>query len=428
MPIWRRFDEQVTWYAAFRAAFGERAVGLLALPRQVPEFVRASLLEPMRAEAVLAALLLSGAAEPRPDARPAATDDADLAPAPPERQKPLAEQEALARLDALSLDDVQEVSLPPDDEEPLELDLPADAPGPTPAVASSGMDEERAREVRKKMLARGIRNLGAMPARGEIEGAVEVPPKHPQGAHGDGELSADEQRFADDVRSRLRLASRQNAYARLGVEAKASNDSIRSAYLDAAKRFHPDRATGALSSLGAELQTLFALLKEAYEQIATPEARAGYQASSSPSGSRKDEGAIALKMGEILIKKRDFPEALNKLRRAVELDATGDALAALAWCLVSDPKSRAAAKEEAATLINRALRAHGATARTYYVAGVLWRTKDPESAADAFRKALEMDPRHPDAALELRLIEQRRKQTAKGGGVLSGLLFGKRKS
>jgi Tfp pilus assembly protein PilF len=62
------------------------------------------------------------------------------------------------------------------------------------------------------------------------------------------------------------------------------------------------------------------------------------------------------------------------------------------------------------------------------VAGVLWRTKDPDSAADAFRQALEIDPKHPDAALELRLIEQRRGKQAKGPGVLSGLLFGKRKS
>ena len=63
------------------------------------------------------------------------------------------------------------------------------------------------------------------------------------------------------------------------------------------------------------------------------------------------------------------------------------------------------------------------------MAGVLWRTKDPDSATDAFRKALEIDPKHQDAALELRLIEQRRNKPApqKSGGVLSGLLFGKRK-
>ena len=422
---WADLEARITLAPADR-----QAASLLAVPRRVPEFVRASQLEPIRAEAVLAALLLSGAAEPRPDARPAA-DDADLAlaPAPPERQKPLDEQDAIARLNALSLDDEQEVSASPAEDEPLELDLPSNGAGPDQAAASSGMDEDRAREVRKKMLARGIRNLGARPTRGEIEGAVEVTPRLSQAA-AQGELSADDQRFADDVRSRVRMASRQNAYARLGVEAKASSEAIRNAYLDAAKRFHPDRAAGALSSLEAELQTLFGLLKDAYEQIATPDARAEYDASLtslSPSASRREEGAITLKMGEVLLKKRDFPEALQKLRRAVELDATGDALAALAWCLVSDPKSPAAAKEEAATLINRALRAHGATARTYYVAGVLWRTKDPESALDAFRKALEIDPRHPDAALELRLIEQRRKNPAKGGGVLSGLLFGKRK-
>src|SRR5438045_9080919 len=138
---------------------------------------------------------------------------------------------------------------------------------------------------------------------------------------------------------------------------------------------------------------------------------------------------MSLKMGEVLLKKRDFEGAIGKLRRAVELDATGDALAALAGGLVCDPKATAATKEEAASLINRALRAPGVSARTFYVAGVLWRTKDPDSAVDAFRKALELDPHHPDAALELRLIEQRRgKQPKTGGGVLSGLLFGKRKT
>ena len=398
-----------------------RAAAVLALPRRLAEFVRASQLEPARAEAVLVALLLAGAAEPQP-AGDAATGDDELSPAQPERQKPFDEQEAIARLDALELDEVEET--PAEDEEPLELDVPGNG------VPSSGMDEERARDMRKRMLARGIRNLGVMPARGDIEGAVEVTPKHSRSAP-DGELSAEEQRFVDDVRSRVRMAPKQNAYARLGVDAKASADTIRNAYLEAAKRFHPDRAAGgALSEVQAELQTLFALLKEAYEQIATPGARATYDASlssPSPSGARKEEAAIALKMGEVLLKKRDFSEALNKIRRAVELDANGDALAALAWCLVSDPKSSPAAKEEAASLINRALRAHGVTARTYYVAGVLWRTRDPKSAVDAFRKAIEIDPRHPDAALELRLIEQRRKQPPKGGGVLSGLLFGKRK-
>jgi tetratricopeptide (TPR) repeat protein len=172
-------------------------------------------------------------------------------------------------------------------------------------------------------------------------------------------------------------------------------------------------------------------LKDGYEQIATAPARDKYDKQQKASGkpSRKDEAITSVKMGEVLLKKRDFDGALNKLRHAVELDANGDAMAALAWTLISDPKATPQTKEEAASLIQRALRSPGVSARTYYVAGVLWRTKDPDSAVDAFRKALELDPNHPDAALELRLIEQRRgKQQKAGGGVLSGLLFGKRKT
>jgi tetratricopeptide (TPR) repeat protein len=134
-------------------------------------------------------------------------------------------------------------------------------------------------------------------------------------------------------------------------------------------------------------------------------------------------------MGDVLLKKRDYEGAIAKLRRAVDLEATGDALAALAWALTADPKQPPSGKEEAMSLINRALRASGATARTHYVAGVLWRTKDPAAAADAFRKALELDPRHSDASLELRLLETRQgKAVAQkaGSGVLSGI-FGKRK-
>ena len=53
------------------------------------------------------------------------------------------------------------------------------------------------------------------------------------------------------------------------------------------------------------------------------------------------------KMGDVLFKKRDFDAAVVKLRRAVELDPTGDSLAALAWALTNDPKSPPAAQEEA---------------------------------------------------------------------------------
>ncbi len=433
------------------APVDRRAAALLALPRTVAGFIDASQLPPMRAEALLATLLLAGAAEPEVrdpvlDGEPVTSPEVITSPeaiTSPEnvvdREEPdgaaLDEREQLARLDALTLDEPlpRFQGAPAVEDEELELDLDRAAskspPRASPSPPSAGADEERARELRKKMLVRGIRNLGAPPQRPELEGAVLETVQSRAAA--DGELSDENQRFVDEVRSRLRIASNQNAYGRLGVEAAASTDAIRGSYLKLAKQYHPDRAAGPLGFLQPELEKLFSLLKEAYEQIESPAARAKYDAAlkaRSPAAVRKEEAETALRMGEVLLKKRDFDGALEKLRRAVDLEPTGDAMAALAWGLVSDPKSTGPSREEATTLINRALRAPGATARTFYVAGVLWRTKDPESAVDAFRKALELDPKHADAALELRLIEQRRGKQAKGGGVLSGLLFGKRKS
>jgi curved DNA-binding protein CbpA len=233
---------------------------------------------------------------------------------------------------------------------------------------------------------------------------------------------------------RARLVPQQNAYQRLSVNAASTSEAVKAAYIDLVKRYHPDRATQGLEVVATELRAIFEAVKEAYDLIATAPLRATYdkqmrEGQSQTGKLRTEEAQTLVKMGEVLLKKRDFAAALQKLRKAVELDSNGDSLAALAWGLMSDPGTSPAAKDEAASLIQKALRAPGLSARTYYVAGVLWRTKDPDSAADAFRKSLELEPNHSDASLELRLLEMRGK-SGKGdgaGGVLSGLLFGKRK-
>jgi curved DNA-binding protein CbpA len=247
-------------------------------------------------------------------------------------------------------------------------------------------------------------------------------------------MDAETRSFVEEVRVRAARLERSNAYERLSVSPSASQEHIRQAYIAAAKRFHPDRVSGnaALASVLPQLQALFAGLKEAHDHISTPEARKAYDqrmrvGSAKSPEARKEEATLALKMGDVLCKKRDYDAAIAKLRRAVELDPTGDALAALAWALTNDPRSSHAVKEEALALIPRALRSEGTTARTYYVAGVLYRTKDPAGSAECFRKAVELDPSHADASLELRLLEMRHgRSTPKGVGVLSGIL-GKRK-
>jgi DnaJ-domain-containing protein 1 len=432
-----------------------KATALLARPRTVPQFVAASGLPPEHAEALLVTLMLAGCAEPQEGSPPSEEDglpelevidepepEPEPAPAPPRRRR-MPEAEAVDRLERLDLD--PEPGPAETGDEPLELatetarrDQRSDAGLATEKVSpAESSDDESATARRRRMRARGMRNLGQgvaqdsarEEARVQIE--IDVPPAG--GSHrGPG---PEDQRFIDEVRSRLRLASRQTAYEVLSVEPAGGTDKIRVAYLDLVKRFHPDRAAvPGLSAVADELRALFDAIKEAYEMVSSTSAREQYddqlkRPKGKVQGPEKSTPKTLVKMGEVLLKKRDFAAAIQKLREAVEAEANGDTLAALAWGLLNDPGASAAHKEESAVLIQKALRAPGLTARTYYVAGVVWRTKDPESSIEAFKKALELDPHHPDAALELRLLEMRQSKSGKkaGGGVLAGLLFGKRK-
>jgi len=95
-------------------------------------------------------------------------------------------------------------------------------------------------------------------------------------------------------------------------------------------------------------------------------------------------------MGDVLLKKRDFEAALAKLRRAWTWTPRGTGLRRSPGA--GERSKLPTRRRKSRVADQRALRAPGVTARTYYVAGVLWRTKDPDSALDAFRKALEIDP------------------------------------
>jgi len=217
------------------------------------------------------------------------------------------------------------------------------------------------------------------------------------------------------VRARVRALPTQSPWQRLGVSNKATSEQIHAAYLEGVKRYHPDRASAlGLTGVQDDLRALFAAIQEAHEKIGSTSARERYaaQSTSSPGGAspRQEEATLALRMGEVLLKKRDFAAALVKLRRATELDANGDTLAALAWGLLCDPSTTPAQRSEAEMLIDRSLRVGGATARTHYVAGVAWRARDPSAAADAFRKALELDPNHRAASQEMRLLELRQQR------------------
>jgi len=138
-------------------------------------------------------------------------------------------------------------------------------------------------------------------------------------------------------------------YALLGIERDAAPAAVKRAYLDAAKRFHPD----ALARAGLDRETrekagrVFAAIGKAHAVLADPKRRRSYDASLDSDETDLDAERLAAaetnyRKGEILMRQGNFRGALEFLRPAVDLwpeDTTYQG--ALGWALFkaapSDP-------------------------------------------------------------------------------------------
>ena len=138
-------------------------------------------------------------------------------------------------------------------------------------------------------------------------------------------------------------------YALLGIDRDAAPAAVKRAYLDAAKRFHPD----ALARAGLDRETrekagrVFAAIGKAHAVLADPKRRRGYDASLDSDETDLDAERLAAaetnyRKGEILMRQGNFRGALEFLRPAVELwpeDSTYQG--SLGWALFkaapSDP-------------------------------------------------------------------------------------------
>lgn len=275
--------------------------------------------------------------------------------------------------------------------------------------------------------------------------APEPPPPPPEGL--DPALAKRWQ----DIAARFVAIDGQNYFQMLDVSEICTPDEVRDAYFASVKLWHPDRIPEGLEALRPFVERIFHHLTSARDALADEAGRVAYlksvaQGGGRPADDRKVEAILAASQeyekAQILANRAKWDEVLEHLAICIELDPESPDYTALrAWAVLQraplDAKPEA---KEALTLAESAIRlAKGAHhERAVFTKGVaLQRLGRGDDANECFRKVMERNPKHLDAAREVRLFEMRARNSmapkpdaaAKpdpGSGLLSKLFGGKK--
>lgn len=216
------------------------------------------------------------------------------------------------------------------------------------------------------------------------------------------------------LRERLEAMERKNLFERLGIPTDAPSTAIRAAYLALAREFHPDLggARGEARKLRAQIT---ALLNEAWDVLSDPKSRQSYLDELRSGGTEKvDVSAILeaerkLHVAIALVRERRFEEAAKVVDEALALhDSEAELWAYRAYVHLAAAKDKEAAKAQALADLERARKLGERSSVVFLLsARIANLLGDGASAIRYYQRCLELEPGHPDATRELRLLESR---------------------
>jgi len=116
-------------------------------------------------------------------------------------------------------------------------------------------------------------------------------------------------------------------YGVLGVDDSASQDEIKKAYYEAAKKFHPDIHFRIQDdSIKNKLNHIFTYINEAYITLSNPQERGKYDKllTSKPANmaSKQDMAKTKFEEGKLLFKRNKYTDAVLLFRQAIYLDSS----------------------------------------------------------------------------------------------------------
>ena len=240
---------------------------------------------------------------------------------------------------------------------------------------------------------------------------------------------------AEELRELLETQKGQTHFEVLGLTKDAGDDEIRSGFLQLAKRLHPDRfSEGTDSELATEL---FGRITQAHETLGDPDARVEYlkvMRGGDPSEGKARVTKIMsaeaqFQQGLGHFKKREYGQALEKLKWAVEMNPDeGEFQALYGWAYFLANRGEEDAGREALAYLRRGVELAPMSATGRYYFGMFRKACGKLGEAERmFRKALELDQKHAGATQELRLMKLRKRGGGGGDGLKGLLSFGRKK-
>ena len=217
----------------------------------------------------------------------------------------------------------------------------------------------------------------------------------------------------DELRRRLEKPPRTH-YETLGIPEDAPLRQVQAAFFLLSKHWHPDRLGPEAADLKDGATRIFEGVAAAYRVLSDPAARATYDDAlsegdaqeSTPALERALRADLAFQKAESLLARGNLESAEREARLALANEPSrGEIIALVAWLDALKPGADERALNVAFT---KALRGANGSIKVHWYRGLfLKRTGRHASALQEFRFVSERDPRHIDAAREVRIYEQR---------------------
>ncbi|HKE12866.1 MAG TPA: J domain-containing protein, partial [Myxococcota bacterium] len=231
---------------------------------------------------------------------------------------------------------------------------------------------------------------------------------------------------AEDVlRAELaQLAARmrgKNYFEVLGVPETVTDDGVRRAYVELAKKTHPDRYSNASDAVRRLSEEVFGLVSKAHETLVESRRRNEYllerrqgerAAAELEEGQKAVQAELQFQQGEVKLKRRDFAGAVECFRWAVKLyPEEGEYHAHLGWAkYLAEPNDRAVLKD-ALENVKKGAKLAPDREKPYLYLGRLYQAAGRADIAEKmFARCVQIKSDCVEALRELRLMHMRREK------------------